>query len=224
MGDFAIVAEGFTDQVVLRHVLLGFFEHLDEEPLINFEQPPDVTTERGEHAPGGWSLVIQYFEQKKFLQALQLNRYLVVHIDTDVCEEYGVARNNKRGPLSASALVDAVVAKLQALIGDELLAAHGHRFLFAIGHDSIECWLLPLVFDGSQKAKRTKTTGCLEAINHTRRKNGDEPLSVGDSKNPDVFRSISCAFTRRKLLDACAGKNPGFAAFHRQLSQITPTP
>jgi hypothetical protein len=67
--DFAIVAEGYTDQVVLKHILLGFFGDAGEEPLINFEQPLlDTTSQRAEYSPGGWDLVIKYFQQGKYKQ------------------------------------------------------------------------------------------------------------------------------------------------------------
>jgi hypothetical protein len=40
MGDFAIVGEGVTDQIILKNILVGYFQDHDPEPLIVFEQPP----------------------------------------------------------------------------------------------------------------------------------------------------------------------------------------
>lgn len=84
MGDFAIVGEGITDQIVLKNVILGYFETRDPEPLIVFEQPPlDTTGAAGlPHPPGGWTLVVRYLRDRSYLQALQLHRYVIVQIDT----------------------------------------------------------------------------------------------------------------------------------------------
>jgi hypothetical protein len=65
---------------------------------------------------GGWSLVVRYFREQKYLQALQFNRYLVVQIDTDVAEEYGVDRQVGGKPLDHNELVQAAIAVLCNLI------------------------------------------------------------------------------------------------------------
>jgi len=67
MGDFAVIAEGVTDQIVIKNVLLGLFEDKDrdDEPMIVFEQPRlDETARKGGHPPAGWTLVLKYFEQE----------------------------------------------------------------------------------------------------------------------------------------------------------------
>jgi len=45
-GDFAIIGEGITDQIVIKHILWGFFDTWDDDPVITFEQPPNDATER----------------------------------------------------------------------------------------------------------------------------------------------------------------------------------
>ncbi|HEX4420554.1 MAG TPA: hypothetical protein VH165_21715 [Kofleriaceae bacterium] len=76
------MGEGITDQIVLRNIILAFHDGRDPEPLIVFEQPPlDATGAAGmPHAPGGWSLVVRYLRDRKYLQALQLNRFVVIQI------------------------------------------------------------------------------------------------------------------------------------------------
>lgn len=223
MMDFAIVAEGYTDQVVLKHILLGFFGDAGEEPLINFEQPLLDTTSQPSHpsqqtgySPGGWDQVLKYFQQGKYKQALQLNRYLVVHIDTDVSESYGVAKHRDGQELSPEALVTEVIERFRGLIDADIYNRHGHRFLFAIAVHSIECWLLPLVFDNDKKAK---ITGCLEAIDHERRKVGQPPLSSGPGKNPSSYQSLSRPYRKRKDLTRHADANPSLRVFLETLAQ-----
>lgn len=219
MGDFAVIAEGFTDQVVLRNILLGFFADQDEEPVINFEQPRlDETARKGGHNPAGWTLVLKYFEQGLFRQALQLNTYLVVHIDTDVSHDYGVAKPQEG---QEAALIPAVVEVFRRLIGAEIWDAHRDRFIFAIAVHSIECWLLPPLFEG-QKAKQAKLTGCFEAADQTlqnrrlgslRRKDGLE------GKDPDGYKSASRIYLKRKELLRLADCNLSLGVFVRELDR-----
>jgi len=222
-GDFAIIAEGITDQIVLKNVILGFFDE-QEEPVVNFEQPLlDATSQSAELAHGGWTLVRQYFKERKFLQALQLNKYLVVHIDADIAAELGVSLVADGKLRTATELVDAIVAYFRELLGDEVWNEHQARFLFAIGSDSNECWLLPLVFDRSNKSKLKKTTGCLSTIDHELRKQDRPTLSKGDSKDPDVYRELSEDFAKRAQVQEAAKHNPGFQRFLEQLGAIEAT-
>jgi hypothetical protein len=227
MTDFAIVAEGFTDQVVLKNILLGFFEDQDEEPTINFEQPLlDATSQHGAYSPGGWGLVIKYFELGKFKQALQLNRFLVVHIDTDVSEQtgYDVPWREQGLELSPEELIDRVVVKFRALIGEEIYKTHGERFIFAVAVHSIECWLLPLFL---RDKKRSKITGCLEAANHELRTKKLPVLSRGDSKDPKGYTAASSGYRKRKTLLQHKSDNPSLTVFIRELERRAislPTP
>lgn len=190
-GDFAIVAEGITDQVVLKNILLAWFAD-GEEPFVNFVQPQlDETSRSTLKEPGGWTLVQRYFEERKFIGALQLNKYLVVHIDTDIAVDMGIALVVAGVQRTPEEIVEAFIGWFIERVGDDVWKSHGSRFLFAIAVDSIECWLLPLVFDRSQKAKIRKVSGCLVAIDHERRRQKETPLSSADAKDPAVYRDIA---------------------------------
>ncbi|HZF55448.1 MAG TPA: hypothetical protein VE093_42655 [Polyangiaceae bacterium] len=219
MTDFAIVAEGFTDQVVIKNILLGLFADSDEEPTINFEQPLlDTTSQHSAHNPGGWSLVFKYFELGKFKQALQLNRFLIVHIDTDVCEQpgYDVPCRVQGRELSPEELVQRVVAKFRGMIGETIYAEHGHRFIFAVAVHSIECWLLPLIF---QDSKKSKITGCLDAADHELRVQKRPRLRRGEGKDPEGYKAASAGYRKRKFLLQHRDDNPSLTVFLRDLEQ-----
>jgi hypothetical protein len=216
MGDFAIVGEGVTDQIVLRNVLLGYYQDREPEPLIVFEQPPlDATGAAGlPFAHGGWTLVVRYLSKGSYLQALQFNRYVVIQIDTDIAGDLGVVRSDG---LSDEDFIELIVGKLSSYIAEEDRAVVRDRLLFAIGLDEIECWLLPLVFDRSEKTSLAKTTGCLEAINHKLRKSNETPLSTqGGGKDPRRYERVSAPFRRGKYFEEAA-INAGFARFQRAL-------
>ena len=216
MGDFAIVGEGVTDQIVLKNIILGYYQDHDPEPLIVFEQPPlDSTGAAGlPHPPGGWTLVVHYLRARRYLQALQLNRYVVIQIDSDIASDLGVART---GATSDEALIESTVNKLCSYIADEDRASVRNRLLFAVGLDEIECWLLPLIFDRSETASLAKTTGCLETINRKLLRLNETPLSTKKAgKDPGRYARVSAPYRRRKQLDEAA-TNPGFARFLREL-------
>jgi hypothetical protein len=222
-GNFAIIAEGYTDQIVLKNIILGFYDE-HEEPVVNFEQPLlDAPSRSAKSAYGGWTLVRQYFKERKFLQALQLNKYLVVHIDSDIAAELGIPLIIEGKQRTPAEVVEAIVAYFHELLGEEIWSKHEARFLFAIGSDSIECWLLPLVFDRSKKAKVKKTSGCLEAINHERRRKNLPVLSQKDSKAPEAYRDLSEAFAGRAQSEDVAAHNPGFQRFVTQLTSVLAT-
>lgn len=215
MGDFAIIAEGITDQVVLKNVLLGFYADRDEEPLINFEQPRLDESART-HAPGGWTLVVRYFKEGLYKAALQTNAYLVVHIDTDVSEEYGVA---KGAPGDEPALIERVLASFQALIEPEIWQAHRDRFIFAVAVHEIECWLLPLLF-ATQAAKSAKIVGCFKAADDQLRREGRPGLRDREGrKDPIGYRLASDAYRRQKVLLRHRDDNVSLKVFVGELAR-----
>lgn len=223
MADFAIVAEGITDQIVLKNIILAYYDEREPEPLIAFEQPPlDTTGTAGlPHAAGGWTLVVRYLSERKYRQALQFNQYVVVQIDSDIAAELGVPR-----PLGCSdeAFIELIINKLSAHIDSADLVDVRGRLLFAIGFDEIECWLLPLIFDRSDKSMLAKDTGCLEAINHKLRRLNEEPLStVSEGKDPMRYRRISSRYRRRRQVENAA-TNPGLANFLQQLASCALEP
>ncbi|MBA3546530.1 MAG: hypothetical protein H0T76_08615 [Nannocystis sp.] len=209
MGDFAIIAEGITDQVVIKNLLLGIHADQDEEPFVTFEQPRlDESARQGEHAAGGWTLVLQYFREGLYKQALQTNTYLVIHIDTDISEDYGVGKGSDGG-----ALIGRVVAKFQALVEDSIWQAHGDRFIFAIAVHEIECWLLPLLFE-TQRAKMAKITGCFDAAEHQLKKLGRPRLTNREGgKDPFGYEKASADYRKYKVLMRLRGSNSSLNAF-----------
>lgn len=219
MNDFAVIAEGVTDQVVIENILHGFFADSDEEPTVSYVQPlRDTTSKHGPYNPGGWSLVLKYFELGKFKQALEFNRFLIVHIDTDVSEQPGfdVPWRDQGRELSPEELIERVAAKLRAMIGETINKEHGHRFIFAVAVHSIECWLLPILFKDN---KKSKITGCLDAADHELRVQKRPRLRRGDGKDPDGYKAASATYRKRKILFQHRDANPSLTVFLRELEQ-----
>jgi hypothetical protein len=209
----ATIAEGPTDQTVIENILLGCFGEDDTE--IRHIQPPRPLTE----TPAGWGHVFKSLERKDYEVALQYNDYLVIHIDTDVQDQPGfdVPRREKGKELSVSDRVDRVITRLKKNIDTEFYWANAYRILFAIAVDTIECWLLQLLY-GNKKA--AKTTGCLESANQALRKAGRDALSAGKNKFIPAYEKASSGYRKRKTLIDLHDKNPSLGLFVKQLETL----
>lgn len=126
MLTFGIIAEGNTDQKVIRSILFGYFGDEEEKPVVNLVQPPphDPVAQRGGPPPAGWTLVFRSLRDGEHRKALELNDYIVIHIDTDVCDEKGfdVPKNDHDGPLSPEALASCVASRLREAMGADFCA------------------------------------------------------------------------------------------------------
>ena len=157
MKSLGLISEGITDQVVILNVLYGYFNTNDVE--LTYLTPIRDETDQSRIVDGsGWYSVIEYVKSSQFNGAFQYLDYVVIQIDTDVCEEasYGVSRRSDGKDLTPLQLLEKVREKFRDWIGKEILEARKDRILFAIAVDSIECWLLPLYYE-NDVAKRRKT-------------------------------------------------------------------
>ena len=227
MATFGIIAEGITDQKVIENILIGYFGNEDDEPIVNYVQPPDDKTSRSTTpAPGGWTLVFAHLERREHLNNLQFNEYLVIHIDTDVCEDKGfdVPRKENGIELSPKELASRVIERLKTVIGAEDYARYGHRMIFAIAVHGIECWLMPTFFPNNRKA--AKIAGCLKAANDALKAQNELKLSNddGSEKNPLAYDKASSRFKKRPSILKLRDKNPSLDAFVEQLERIGQTP
>ncbi len=223
MATFGIIAEGITDQKVIENILIGYFGNEDDEPVVTYVQPPDDKTSRSNApAPGGWTLVFAHLQSGAHVNNLQFNDYLVIHIDTDVCEDKGfdVPRKENGKELEPNELACRVVEKLKTLIGQDVCEQHGHRILFAVAVHGIECWLMPLIFPNNKKA--AKIAGCLKAANDALKAQNELKLSNDDGshKNPLAYDKASSLFRKHVTILKLRDKNPSLDAFVGQLVQL----
>lgn len=220
MATFGIIGEGHTDQIVIKNILKGYFgQALDE---VRYVQPPeDETSVHGGAAHGGWTLVFAALRTRRHEDALQLNDYLILQIDTDRSEDKGFDVPHKEGgrELLPEELIERVVQRLIQEIGVDFYANYRDRFVFAVAVDEIECWLLPLVF--SHKRKASKITGCLEAVDLERAKTkGLVLLKRADGKNPRGYEEASKEFRNHRNLMSLGPKNPSLHVFLEGLKAL----
>jgi hypothetical protein len=191
MISFGLITEGITDQEVISNILFGYFDNPD---LVITELQPlrDETDRNKSQNFGGWGNLIEYCKSEVFKYAFQTIDYLIVQIDTDVCEDYGISKKEKGKDLTPEQLITKVIEKFITILGQDFYEKLKSRIIFAIAVHSIECWLLPIYYTDK---KREKIVGCLDALNRELVKK--EKFTIDKkNKNLDYYRFISQIFAK----------------------------
>ncbi|KAA2234102.1 hypothetical protein [Salinarimonas soli] len=150
MPTFAIISEGVTDQAVLEVLLdVACGIHSNEAAYTSVLQPRRDETDRARAGEfGGWEAVLEYCALEGAVsEALLLNDYLVIQIDTDSCEEknFGVSKTINGVHRPVDDIVSDVVNVIKSKIHPNTLEKFEHKLIFAISVHSIECWLLAIL-------------------------------------------------------------------------------
>ena len=73
-------------------------------------------------ATGGWGNLLDYLRSEAFQQTFQTSKYVIIQIDTDKSEEYGVPKNDASGELRgagiSSAGIDADLGGIEDVADD----------------------------------------------------------------------------------------------------------
>ena len=212
---FGLIAEGETDHAVLENILLGISgEDISDE--ITILQPDiDETTKEILQEFGGWYNVFQYCLSEDFRDSFQRVQYVVIQIDTDVCENlhFDVKQTDESGKkLIPEILVEKVKSKFEQIIvkefGQDFLQNHQDRILFAISVDEIECWLLPLYYTDNTKSK---TNNCNHKLHQKAGK---------FEKNYNDYDKISREFRKTKTLMKTYQENSSLKIFVDSVKKI----
>ncbi len=209
---FGLITEGPTDQVVLRHLLSGYFSdpNIDVRPV----QPNTDSSDAAAHF-GGWKNVLNYCSSPDIVATLEANDHVIIQIDTDVCEEYGVKRRVDGNDLTDEQIIEKTKAVITASIGKELFDKFNHKIIFAVSYDSIECWLLPLYYTNNTKSK---TTNCCETLNQELRKEG---YTIDCSGKKVAYHQKVCKKIKTKeLIESISAHNNSFKQFIHRLTSI----
>ena len=88
-----IVCEGISDYRILKHITERFLREYDAYVI---PLKPKETPDGKQDGFGSWQGVLQYIkgEDQMILEAISEGcRFVIVHIDTDVREDYGLMGN-----------------------------------------------------------------------------------------------------------------------------------
>lgn len=213
MLSFALIAEGITDQAVLETLLEAHYrdeigEEVDINPLQPLRDATDEARQDGESF-GGWEKVLEFCGiPERLVEALELNDYIVIQIDTDCCEHvnFGVSYRDGGVDRSVSQLIEAVRENIVDRIGKACFLDYSDRFLFAIAVHSTECWLLP--FHATSPAHVRKIVSCEAALKFSLGKAGRSLTK--DYRN---YLSLSSHFKNNEYRQAAIQNNESLALF-----------
>ncbi|MGB7891965.1 MAG: phage tail protein [Microcoleus sp.] len=212
MISFGLVTEGLTDQIVIENILAGYFKSPDLD--IRQLQPERDKDNENKSTYGGWTLVLNYCKSRDFQEALQFIDYIIIQIDTDVSEDYGVAKQDENGEFTPQQLIAKVIEKFRNAIGDNFYSRYQQQIIFAISVHSIECWLLPLYY--THKNKKSKFKNCLDTLNLQLQKKHNFTIDA-NAKNPEYYREISEQYRKPKVLMKHYAENPILKTFIEEI-------
>ncbi len=213
---FGLITEGETDQHILKHILIGYFN--DPDLVVRNLQPvADETDADALSAFGGWVNVFNYCQPEYLEGALKRNDFIVVQVDTDVSEQKGfdVGKLDKSGQrLPVSDLILKVIERFQEVFLKDFETTfwdeYKNRILFAVSVDSIECWLLPLFYSDNTKSA---INSCLYKVNQYLIKNKEKPIRENKNGAVPTYRKLSSQFMKSKVLKESYPQNPSFKIF-----------
>ena len=209
---FGLITEGPTDQVVLRYLLARYFSDpdIDTRPV----QPNTDSTDKEDHF-GGWKNVLNHCSSADMTAALQGYDYVIIQIDTDCCEDYGVPKRVGGKDITDNEIVQKTKELIIENIGADLYAKYSSKIIFAISHSSIECWLLPFYFANNQ---RKKTVNCCETLNQELNRDG---FNLDCNNKKEKYYHKICKKIRSKAqIESESVHNDSFNLFISRLTSI----
>jgi hypothetical protein len=222
-ASFGIVSEGPTDQIIIQNILVGFFGDYDITSTIRFLQPlRDATDEDSVREKGGWFKVFEYCKSQYIIDAFEQNDFIIIQIDTDVCEEvnFDIKRNKENGDKKSDIeLINDVKEKfieiLENRFGKERYKSIAHRIVYAICHNEIECWLLPIYYNDKTKEA---TNNCIHKLNKAITEKVGCYIDPNNKANmAQQYWQISKPYMKNKELIAKSSENISLSLFIESL-------
>ena len=219
MATIAIICEGVSEFNILEHIISKF---CGTNHLLNPIQPR-ITGSHTQESDGGWAEVLSHCNDKVFNEIFQFNDYLVIQIDTDssYIKPYSVSHHFITGiPKSDKRLHAEIKARLLSEISRPLRRKFLSKIIFAICHNEIECWLLPLFYYDNRACK---TNNCIKILNKAlSKKNMDGIPDKG--KNSDqarkAYKDIFKLMKKKERIIEISTCSNGFNSFLKGLDTI----
>ena len=207
---FHLVTKGPTNQAVLKYILAKYYANPDID--VRQVQPNTDSTDAEAHF-GGWVKIFKYCSSPDMTTILEVDGYVIIQIDTDVCEDYGVKKREGANDNTTEQIIQGTKAIIIHKIGTKLYERYKSKIVFAICHESMECWLLPLYFNDNS---RTKTYNCCNKLNQELIKEGFT-IDIEHKKVP-YYHKICKKIKNRVQIESMCVFNAGFQQFIQELA------
>lgn len=222
MHTVGLICEGVSEINVME-TLLG--RYLGDDFLVNPVEP-ETKVENGirkQVGNGGWPRVLSHCNEQKFREVLERNDFLVIQIDSDACQLYGVNPYDESNQLKThEILYKDIVTRLCRDISTDCLKDYSGRIIFAVCFDEIECWLLPIYYTDKN---RCREHNCIHTLNKVLSRKNLPAIPNGDDKNSPnglkAYRSILKNIKNKQKVEEISAFNYGFMRFVSDLSNVT---
>ena len=148
-----VICEGHTDRAVIRNILKGL-KGIDSSQIVPLR--PDYSVDETDLSQmtvdnfSNWSLVKAECENQvkidRFL-SVEGHDFVIVHIDADCSDEYGVPKPIKNADYSGKMRI-AIITK----INEWLDGNFQNQILYAVAVEEIEAWILT-IYDNRDSTK-----------------------------------------------------------------------
>ncbi len=219
MANIAVICEGVSEFNIINYIASRYKEGL----FLNAVQPKINPAKGTQDDDGGWSRVLDHCTDKIINEIFQLNDYLIIQIDTDSSHisPYDVKQENKDGTKKTYKRLHAEIkARLMRDISHETRKKYLNRIIFAICHNEIECWLLPVYFTDN---KACKTNNCIYLLNGELLKRDVPPIPDKKKNSPNAqkaYRQILKNIRKKSEVIRIAKYSHGFYNFILGLDTI----
>ena len=219
MTSFALITEGETDQVILDTIIQTFYiDATDEEVDIRPVQPLyDETSRSRREVYGGWEQALDFCASKeRLLEALSTNDFLVIHLDSDICNDVriNIPLVTPEGQKSAPQVIEDMKALIKSKIPTEVYEEHYDKIIFAIAVHSTECWLLPL--HARRDGEKSQILGCEKRL--LRALAANKIKYVKDARS---YESFSHDFRKIQHVNSARKHNESLDSFINSLPVLT---
>jgi hypothetical protein len=218
---FGVICEGPSDYRIIKRILSCFFK--GKEPFITCYQPKLLPNGKSDY--GGWPMVLENCSNDTLKEIFEFNNYAIIQIDTDCSPDkpFDVPHVNENGKeKDFEQLYNDVITKIDSLILQPEIKNKKQNIIFAICIHSIECWLLPILYNDK---KNEKVNNCLEGVNAAvqkkykkmvilKKKNKNEPNGI------KVYDKVISEWNRKDDIIVSATHNFGFRNFIESLVEL----
>ena len=208
---FAIAGEGLTDFIILRNLLIGFFndKNLSVRRLL-----PEAKE------AFGWGNLFDQLSRDIFRNGFEFNDYVIVQVDSGTCEDWkeGI-KHIGDDETQIEGFVQQIIQVLIKKIGEAFYAENKHKIIFAVAVHDIECWILPFI---SEKASdHSKLVNCINPIERIAGKKGFY-IHQKNYQEGKHYEELSKGMTKQKDLVRLYKLNPSLKILVDKLIQIFP--
>lgn len=216
MPSFALISEGITDQVVIEAVLYAFYRGapVDNELSVTHLQPTRDATDisRQEKSDfGGWQQVLEHCSLTEHLyEAIALNDYIIIHIDSDICWHESVDIDPEQ---PSDELISHIAGLIFSKIDEKLLESYRDKIIVAVAIHSTECWIIP--YHSNTPSERTKVNSCEAKLVEILSKN-----KIAFKKDYNCYMGLVKDMRKAKYLESAMKCSPSLAHFVSCLPSI----